>query len=120
MVNGAFFESASWNGVARQFLVQDYTVVAAANPLRGVKQHDDYVASIIMQIRGTVILVSHSYGDAVISNAIYNNSNVKELVHFAAFAPDKGETAVELYGRYPGSTLEPTLARPVTLKDGNK
>lgn len=120
LVHGAFAESASWNGVATQLLAQGYPVIAAANPLRGVKFDADYVADIVEHTRGPVILVGHSYGGSVISNAVHANTNVKALVYIAAFAPDKGETAVELSARYPGSTLGPTLAAPVLLKDGNK
>lgn len=120
LVHGAFAESASWNGVATQLLAEGYPVIAAANPLRGVKSDAEYVADIVTHTSGPVILVGHSYGGSVISNAVQDNANVKALVYVAAFAPDKGETAVELSGRYPGSTLGPTLAVPVTLKDGNK
>jgi len=120
LVHGAFAESSSWNGVAAQLLKQGYPVIAAANPLRGVKQDSDYVADIVEHTAGPVVLVGHSYGGAVITNAVHDNPKVKALVYVAAFAPDKGETAIELSGRYPGGTLGPTLAAPVQLKDGNK
>ncbi|MBC3361553.1 alpha/beta hydrolase [Pseudomonas sp. SWRI154] len=120
LVHGAFAESSSWNGVAAQLLNQGYPVIAAANPLRGVKQDADYVADIVDQTAGSVILVGHSYGGAVISNAALSDPKVKALVYVAAFAPEKGETAIELSGRYPGGTLGPTLAAPVLLDDGNK
>ena len=71
-------------------------------------------------IEGSIVLVGHSYGGAVITNAVNDNENVKALVYVAAFAPDAGETAIELSGRYPGSTLGPTLAPPVELPDGGK
>lgn len=120
LVHGAFAESSSWNGVAAQLLNQGYPVIAAANPLRGLKQDADYIADIVEQTAGPVILVGHSYGGAVISNAVHEDPKVKALVYVAAFAPDKGETAIELSGRYPGGTLGPTLAAPVLLDDGNK
>lgn len=120
LVHGAFAESSSWNGVAAQLLDQGYPVIAAANPLRGVKQDSDYIADIVEQTAGPVILVGHSYGGAVISNAVHDDPKIKALVYVAAFAPDKGETAIELSGRYPGGTLGPTLAAPVLLDDGNK
>lgn len=120
LVHGAFAESSSWNGVAAQLLSQGYPAIAAANPLRGVKNDADYVADIVEQTAGPVILVGHSYGGAVISNAGHDNAKIKALVYVAAFAPDKGETAIELSGRYPGGTLGPTLAAPVLLDDGNK
>ncbi len=71
-------------------------------------------------IKGPVILVGHSYGGAVISTAATGNAKVKALVYVAAFAPEKGETAIGLSGQFPGSTLGPTLAPPVLLADGNK
>jgi pimeloyl-ACP methyl ester carboxylesterase len=89
-----------------------------ANPLRGVKSDADYVASVLKDINGLIVLVGHSYGGSVITNA--GNRNVKALVYVVGFAPDAGETAIELSGRYPGSTLGSTLAPPVELPDGGK
>lgn len=120
LVHGAFAESSSWNGVAANLQQQGYPVVAVANPLRSLTADADYVASLVKQTSGPVVLVGHSYGGAVISNAVQDNTNVSALVYVAAFAPEQGETVLELSGRYPGSTLGPTLAAPVILKDGNK
>ncbi|HEY0924218.1 alpha/beta hydrolase [Rheinheimera pacifica] len=120
LVHGAFAESSSWNGVAANLLQQGYPVVAVANPLRSLSGDADYVADLVKQTSGPVVLVGHSYGGAVISNAVKDNTNVTALVYVAAFAPEQGETVLELSGRYPGSTLGPTLAAPVVLKDGNK
>lgn len=120
LVHGAFAESSSWNGVAANLQQQGYPVVAVANPLRSLTADADYVASLVKQTSGPVVLVGHSYGGAVISNAVQDNTNVTALVYVAAFAPEQGETVLELSGRYPGSTLGSTLAAPVILKDGNK
>ena len=120
LVHGAFAESSSWNGVLTQLIPKGYPTVAAANPLRGVKSDADYIASILKGIKGPIVLVGHSYGGAVITNAVKDNSNVKALVYVSGFAPDTGETAAVLSGRYPGSTLGPTLAPPVVLPDGGK
>ncbi len=120
LVHGAFAESSSWNGVVAELIAEGYPVVAAANPLRGVKNDADYVATIVQAIKGPVVLVGHSYGGSVITNAANGNRNVKALVYVAAFAPEKGESALELSGRFPGGTLGPTLAPPVTLPDGGK
>ena len=120
LVHGAFAESSSWNGVVAELLAEGYPVVAAANPLRGVKNDADYVATIVKAIKSPVVLVGHSYGGSVITNAANGNANVKALVYVAAFAPEKGESALELSGRYPGATLGPTLAPPVALPDGGK
>jgi pimeloyl-ACP methyl ester carboxylesterase len=120
LVHGAFADSSSWNGVVARLLAQGYTVMAAANPLRGVKADAAYVAGVVSNIKGPVVLVGHSYGGSVISSAASGKSNVKALVYVSAFAPDAGETAAELSGRFPGSTLGPALAAPVPLPEGGK
>ena len=120
LVHGAFAESSSWNGVLSQLISKGYPTVAVANPLRGVKSDANYVAGVLKNIEGSIVLVGHSYGGAVITNAVNDNRNVKALVYVAGFAPDTGETAVELSGRYPGSTLGAALAPPVVLPDGGK
>jgi pimeloyl-ACP methyl ester carboxylesterase len=120
LVHGAFAESASWNDVARDLRARSFPVVAAANPLRGVKSDADYVAAIVGSIPGPVVLVGHSYGGSVISAAAVGKPNVQALVFVAAFAPEVGESAADLSGKFPGSTLGPTLAAPVLLPDGAK
>ncbi|MBI4780856.1 MAG: alpha/beta hydrolase [Oscillatoriophycideae cyanobacterium NC_groundwater_1537_Pr4_S-0.65um_50_18] len=120
LVHGAFAESSSWNGVLSQLIAKGYPTVAVANPLRGVQSDADYVSSVLKGIDGSIVLVGHSYGGMVITEAVDGNENVKALVYVAGFAPEVGETAVELSGRYPGGTLGPTLAPPVELPDGGK
>ncbi|MFM0055299.1 alpha/beta hydrolase [Paraburkholderia phytofirmans] len=120
LVHGAFADSSSWNGVATRLLSKGYTVVAVANPLRGVESDGKYVAGVLDSVHGPVILVGHSYGGNVITNAAAGKSNVKALVFVAGLAPDLGESAATLSGKYPGSTLGPTLAAPVPLADGGK
>lgn len=117
LVHGAFAESSSWNQVASKLLAKGYPVVAAANPLRGVKSDSDYVAGLVKGIKGPVVLVGHSYGGMVISGAAVGADNVRALVFVAAFAPDAGESAFTLSGKFPGSTLGPTLA-PMPLPGG--
>jgi pimeloyl-ACP methyl ester carboxylesterase len=120
LVHGAFAESSSWNGVTERLLARGYLVIAVANPLRSVKTDAAYVADLLDSIRGPVILVAHSYGGDVISVAATGKANVKALVYVSGVAPDVGESAASLSGRFPGSTLESTLAPPVLLADGNK
>jgi len=120
LVHGAFAESSSWDAVVGELRALGYPVAAAANPLRGVKNDADYVASILSAIKGPIVLVGHSYGGNVITNAVSGNRNVKALVYVAAFAPDKGESAAELCGRYPGGSLASMLAPPVALPGGVK
>lgn len=118
LVHGAFAESNSWNGVIKELAADGYPVIGAANPLRGVKGDAAYVSAILSGIKGPVVLVGHSYGGHVISGAANGHDNVKALVYVAAFAPEAGESAVDLSGKFPGSTLAPTLADPVALPDG--
>lgn len=118
LVHGAFADSSSWNGVITILERDGYRVVAAANPLRGVRSDADAIAGVVQSIDGPVVLVGHSYGGSVISEAAEGRPNVKALVYVAAFAPEVGESAIGLTGKFPGSTLGPTLAPPVPLKDG--
>jgi len=120
LVHGAFADSSSWNGVVKILEKDGYPVIAAANPLRGVASDAQSVASIVKSVKTPVVLVGHSYGGAVISDAAYGSQNVKALVYVAAFTPEKGETAAELSGRFPGGTLASALAAPVDLADGGK
>jgi pimeloyl-ACP methyl ester carboxylesterase len=92
LVHGAFADASSWSGVVDRLLQGGHHVVAPANPLRGLAADSAYIASYISQIDGPTILVGHSYGGAVISNAAGTVKNVLALVFVAAFAPEKGET----------------------------
>lgn len=118
LVHGAFADSSSWDGVTARLQADGYRVVGVANPLRSVKTDAAAVASVLQSVQGPVVLVGHSYGGAVITQAATGQANVKSLVYVAAFAPDAGENAFELTGRFPGSTLPPTLDKPVPLADG--
>jgi len=120
LVHGAFAGSSSWNGVIKILEQDGYTVIAAANPLRGVKSDAQSITSLIKEIKSPVVLVGHSYGGPVISEAAYGQANVKALVYVAAFAPAAGESAVALTGKFPGATLGPTLGAPVALEGGGK
>ncbi len=117
LVHGAFADSSSWNNVISTLLAHNYPVVAASNPLRGLKNDAPELASLVTSIEGPVVLVGHSYGGMMISNAATGNGQVQALVFVAAFAPDKDESAAQLAGRFPGSTLGETLT-PVALADG--
>jgi len=107
LVHGGFADAtASWNDVIQQLQKRGYPVLAPANPLRSLQSDSAYLASILNSISGPVILVGHSYGGAVITNAAAGAPNVKALVYIAAFVPDTGEALGELIGRYPGSEIQ--------------
>ncbi|MCU0117793.1 alpha/beta hydrolase [Pseudomonas sp. B2M1-30] len=120
LVHGAFADASSWNGVAKILEKDGYAVVAAANPLRSVKGDGAELSALLASIKSPVVLVGHSYGGNVISEAANDRPNVKALVYVSAFAPEQGETVAGLAGKFPGSTLGPTLAAPVALADGGK
>ena len=120
LVHGAFADSSSWNGVVKILEKDGYPVIAASNPLRSLKGDAQSVADVLASVKTPVVLVGHSYGGPVISEAAYGNPNVKALVYVAAIAPEAGESTAELSGRFPGGTLGPTLAPPVALADGGK
>jgi len=120
LVHGAFAESSSWNPVTAKLLAKGYPVVAIAIPLRGVKTDAVYLDELLGSIEGPIVLVGHSYGGNVISNIATTKTNVKALVFVSGVAPDVGESASSLAGKFPGSTLGPALAPPVVLADGSK
>jgi pimeloyl-ACP methyl ester carboxylesterase len=118
LVHGAFAESASWNGVIQTLHAAGHPVIAAGNPLRSLSGDAASVSSVLKTIDGPIVLVGHSYGGAVASNAAVGHDNVKALVFVAAFAPEAGESIGELSGMFPGGTLGETL-NEVPLADGS-
>lgn len=118
LVHGAFADSSSWFGVIPILEKDGYHVIAASNALRSVKTDAEPVHALLATIQGPVVLVGHSYGGMVISNAANGAPNVKALVYVAAFAPEAGESVGVLNSKYPGSLLGPALAPPVALPGG--
>jgi pimeloyl-ACP methyl ester carboxylesterase len=110
LVHGAFAESSSWNGVIERLQAAGIQVAAPANPLRGISQDSAYLASFLEQIPGPVLVVGHSYGGAVISNAATDVPNVVGLIFVAAFAPDDGERLGEVTPESKDSVLMTALA----------
>ena len=107
LVHGAFADGSSWNGVIELLQAKGLKVVAPANPLRGISIDSAYTASVLERIDGPVLLVGHSYGGAVISNAASQADNVVGLVFVCAFAPDDGEILGEVAGTSKDSILGP-------------
>src|SRR4051794_30625901 len=105
LVHGAFADASSWNGVTERLESAGVSVKAIVNPLRGISADSDYVASAINQTPGPVLAVGHSYGGAIISNAATRTPNVVGLVYVAAFAPDEGETLMDIEGTSRDSAL---------------
>jgi pimeloyl-ACP methyl ester carboxylesterase len=111
LVHGAFADASSWNGVIERLQQQGYTCIASANLLRGVTADSAYTASLLGQIQGPVLLVGHSYGGVVITNAATSAPNVVGLVFVAAFAPDEGENLGDLSAGSKDSVLNSALVQ---------
>jgi pimeloyl-ACP methyl ester carboxylesterase len=120
LVHGAFAESSSWNAVVAHLQQQTLRVVAAANPLRSLTGDAQYVRDVIASIEGPVVLVGHSYGGMVITEAAAGNEQVVGLVYVAAFTPDTGENAFTLSAKFPGSTLGGAIAAYPVSTGGNE
>jgi len=119
-VHGGWADSSSWNQEITNLERRGFSVIAPANPLRDLASDSAYIRSVLQTISGPIVLVGHSYGGAVITDAAVGVPNVKALVYIAAFAPDKGESLVQLVTMNPGSQIgPPTLDfRPYPLADG--
>ncbi|MGW0607271.1 alpha/beta fold hydrolase [Streptomyces sp. NPDC002640] len=114
LVHGVFADASGWNEVTARLLKDGHQVIAPANPLRDLAGDSAYLSALLASLSGPVILVGHSYGGEVITNAARGHDHVKALVYVAAFAPDQGESALQLAGRFPGSELEGALVtRPL-------
>jgi pimeloyl-ACP methyl ester carboxylesterase len=103
--HGAWADGSSWAGVVWRLQHAGYTVDVPPNPLRGLTSDPTYLADFLSTISGTIVLVGHSYGGAVITNAATGNPNVKALVYIDAFIPDQGESLLQLVSAQPGSCI---------------
>jgi len=92
LVHGAFADSSGWDAVAGRLLDAGHRVLAFSNPLRGPLADGAYLRDFLTTVEGPVVLVGHSYGGAVITNAATSNPNVQALVYVAAYAPAEGES----------------------------
>ena len=111
LVHGAFADASSWNGVVTRLQKQGYTVMAPALGMRGLASDSAYLTSLLSQINGPVVLVGHSYGGAVISNAATGAKNVRSLVFVNGFAPEEGEVLSKVESGSTDSALNPALLK---------
>ena len=115
LVHGGWADSSGWNAEITALQKKGYPVIAPANPLRGLTSDADYVRSVLQTIDGPIVLVGHSYGGAVISNAARGVDNVEALVYIAAFAPDTGESLAQLVNHEPRHPDHPRRADRAAL-----
>ncbi|QAY73727.1 alpha/beta hydrolase [Agromyces protaetiae] len=109
LVHGAFADASGWEGVIDRLRDGGYPVLAVANPLRGLGKDSAYLRGVLDTIDGPLVLVGHSYGGAVITNAATGDPDVAALVYVAAFVPDEGEVLGQFADpeAYPGALLGP-------------
>jgi pimeloyl-ACP methyl ester carboxylesterase len=117
LVHGAFGDASSWRSVFDKLANDEYALLAAAIPLRGIAADASYLGAVIDQLDGPVVLVGHSYSGCVITVAGASDK-VTGLVYVAGFVPDEGETIADLQARFPSLAMGNFL-QPRPLPDGS-
>ncbi|WP_084077734.1 alpha/beta fold hydrolase [Demequina sp. NBRC 110057] len=92
LVHGAFADSSGWALVTPALEAAGYPVIAFSNPLRGPQHDAAYLRAFLDTLEGPIVLVGHSYGGVVITNAATGDDDVTDLVYIAAYAPAEGES----------------------------
>jgi pimeloyl-ACP methyl ester carboxylesterase len=115
LVHGAWADGSSWDGVVRRLLYCGYTVDVPPNGLRGVASDSASIADFLSTISGPIVLVGHSYGGTIITNAALGNPEVKALVYIDAFIPAQHETIGGEIGAMPGSIFASALTNPASV-----
>jgi pimeloyl-ACP methyl ester carboxylesterase len=113
LMHGSWADGSSWTDVVKRLQREGYQVFAPPNPLRSLAGDAEYLRAFLSTVSGPIVLVGHSYGGAVITNAATGNPNVRALVYVDAFAPDEGEQVLPLTG--PDSAL--AVPDPTTVFD---
>ena len=108
LVHGAFADASGFAGAIRELTTAGFEVVAPPNQLRSLASDAAAVAAAVRAIDGPVLLVGHSYGGAVITQASAGLENVTGLVYLAAFGLDVGESCASVQGPFPPSLLAKT------------
>ena len=111
LVHGAWADSGSWNAVTAILQHDGYTVYAPPNPLQGLTIDTTALTDFLQPISGPIVLVGHSYGGEVITNAADGNSQVKALVYDDAYLPAEGEDLQDLTTA--GSCFLPAARRAI-------
>jgi pimeloyl-ACP methyl ester carboxylesterase len=117
-VHGAWADNSGWEGSIGALRGQGFSAIGAANPLRELHSDAAYVAALLRSIEGPIVMVGHSYGGAVISNAATGVDRVQALVYINGWVPDEGESLIELAQLNEGSLIPDSL-RPVPYKDAD-
>jgi pimeloyl-ACP methyl ester carboxylesterase len=116
--HGAWADGSSWSSVVTRLQNDGYTVDVPPNPLRGVSSDSAYLASYLATVPGPVVLVGHSYGGFVTTNAATGDKNVKALVYVDAYIPAQGDTINSINAQFPGSQITPAALNFVPSPGG--
>jgi pimeloyl-ACP methyl ester carboxylesterase len=109
LVHGGFVDGSGWQGVHRILKQDGFDVIVVQNPTVSLADDVAVTKRAIATAKGDVVLVGHSYGGVVVSEA-GNDPKVKTLVYITAFAPDKGESVSSLIANpAPGAPVPPIL-----------
>ena len=120
LVHGAFADASSFRRLYDTLLGEDVTMLAPANPLRGLSGGDgEYLKGVLREIDGPVLLVGHSYGGSVIT-AAGTADNVVGLVYISGFAPDEGENLTDLQSKFPAPGIIPFIVEHELPGGGNE
>jgi len=112
LVHGGFVDGSGWQGVYDALKDDGYTVTVAQNPTLSLAGDAAVTRRVIDGLEGPVVLVGHSYGGAVITEAGLHEK-VSGLVYITAFAPDKGESVGSLIAGFPADGPQPPILPPV-------
>ena len=121
LVHGAWADATGFDGEISALRARGFRAIGFANPLRGLQSDAAYLADFLRSLTGPIVLVGHSYGGAVISNAATGNDQVTALAYFNGWMPDEGESIEQLLGKFEGSLVGPAI-RPVPFSspDGSE
>ncbi|MGA3371090.1 MAG: alpha/beta hydrolase [Terracidiphilus sp.] len=112
LVHGGFVDGSGWEGVYQILKKDGFEVIVAQNPTITLSDDVAVTKRAIATAKGDVVLVGHSYGGVVISEA-GNDPKVKSLVYITAFAPEKGESVSSLIANPPPGAPVPPILPPV-------
>jgi pimeloyl-ACP methyl ester carboxylesterase len=111
LVHGGFVDGSGWEGVHRLLTQRGFKVSVVQNPTLSLPDDVAVTRRALDQLDGPTILVGHSYGGAIITEA-GNHANVVGLVYIAAFVPDQGESVGSLIAGFPQDGPQPPILPP--------
>jgi pimeloyl-ACP methyl ester carboxylesterase len=127
LVHGAFANASSWARVLERLGEAGVAAEAIPNPLRGLTFDGEYVARVLGQLEGPIVLVGHSYGGAVMTYASAKAENVEALVYVASFGLDRGVSANQSVADYAPRELASSVGlaargtfKPTKLSGGER